>query len=53
MALAADPAASTYITADKAKEIALADAGVTAAEAVFLKARLDFDDGRIDRKSVV
>ena len=47
VALAADPAASTYITADKAKEIALADAGVTAAEAVFLKARLDFDDGRM------
>ena len=47
VALASDPAASTYITADKAKEIALADAGVTAAEAVFLKARLDFDDGRM------
>ena len=41
----AAPADSSEITADKAKEIALADAGVDAANAVFKKAELDFDDG--------
>lgn len=37
---------SSYISADRAKEIALADAGVPAADAVFLRAQLDWDDGR-------
>ena len=42
-----EPAAdnSGEITADKAKEVALADAGVDASAAVFKKADLDFDDG--------
>lgn len=44
--LAADPNAAAYITADKAKEIALNHAGVKAADAVFLLAGLDWDDGR-------
>ena len=36
-----------YITAERAKEIALKDAGVSAADAVFLRANLDWDDGRM------
>ena len=40
------PESSSYITQSRAKEIALADAGVKAANAVFLKASLDWDDGR-------
>ena len=39
------PESSSYITQSRAKEIALADAGVKAANAVFLKASLDWDDG--------
>lgn len=46
-ALAADPNAASYITADKAKEIALNHAGVKAADAVFLMAGLDWDDGQV------
>lgn len=46
MALAADPNAGSYITAEKARELALAHARVNAAEAVFLKTRLDREDGR-------
>lgn len=46
-ALAADPNAAAYITADKAKEIALNHAGVKAADAVFLMAGLDWDDGQV------
>lgn len=46
-ALAADPNAGSYITADKAKEIALDHAGVKAADAVFLVAGLDWDDGKV------
>ena len=38
--------ASGYITADRAKEIALADAGVKASAVVFIRAELDRDDGR-------
>lgn len=34
------------ISVERAKEIALADAGVKASKAVFVKARLDWDDGR-------
>ena len=45
---ASDPNSGSYIGVDKAKEIALADAGVNAADAVFLKARLDRDDGRVE-----
>lgn len=37
-----------YISAERAKEIALADAGVQAADAVFLRAQLDWDDGRAE-----
>ena len=39
---------SSYISAERAKEIALADAGVAAADAVFLRAQLDWDDGRAE-----
>lgn len=46
--LAGDPAASTYITPARAREIALGHAGVAAADAVFLKTRLDWDDGRME-----
>lgn len=45
-ALATDPNAAAYITAGKAKEIALSHAGVKDADAVFLQAGLDWDDGR-------
>lgn len=34
------------ITAERAKEIALSDAGVSASNAVFKKVKLDWDDGR-------
>ena len=46
MALAADPAASTYISADRAKEIALQHAGVKAADTVFLLTKLDWEYGQ-------
>ena len=36
----------SYISAERAKEIAVADAGVAAADAVFLRAQLDWEDGR-------
>lgn len=39
-------ASASYIGADRAKEIALADAGLKEADAVFLKANLERDDGR-------
>ncbi len=44
--LSEDPDADDYITRAEAKEIALDDAGVKASNAVFLKAELDWDDGR-------
>ena len=44
--IATDPTASSYITADRAKEIALEHAGISASNAVFVKAGLDWDDGR-------
>lgn len=47
MALAADPNAADYIAADKAKEIALRHAGVAAADAVFLRTKLDREDGKV------
>lgn len=46
-ALTTDPNAAAYITAEKAKEIALDHAGVKAADAVFLLAGLDWDDGKV------
>ena len=46
--LASNTSAADYITADKAKEIALQHAGVSAADAVFVKAGLDWDDGRVE-----
>ena len=42
---AANQESGSEITEDKAKEIALKDAGVDASAAVFKKANLDFDDG--------
>lgn len=36
------------ISADRAKEIALADAGINANDAVFKKVKLDRDDGRLE-----
>ena len=38
----------TYISASKAKSIALSDAGVKSSQARFTKAKLDRDDGRIE-----
>ncbi len=46
--LASNASAAGYITADEAKEIALQHAGVQAADAVFVKAGLDWDDGRVE-----
>lgn len=45
--LATDPNAASYIAVEKAKEIALAHAGVQPADAVFVQARLDREDGRV------
>ena len=39
------PDADDFLTAEEAKEIALEDAGVRASKAVFLKVKLDWDDG--------
>ena len=46
LALTAGAFAAGRLTKDEAKKIALKEAGVTAAEATFTKARLDYDDGR-------
>lgn len=46
MVLAADPDSGRYITAARARELALRHANVDAAQAVFLKTRLDREDGR-------
>ena len=46
LTLAAGAFAAGRLTKDEAKTIALDKAGVTAAEATFTKARLDYDDGR-------
>ena len=40
-------ASSNYITVERAKQIALNDAGVKESSAVFLRANLDWDDGRM------
>jgi len=45
-AVASDPKSGSYITAEKAKSLALADAGVAAADALILKASLDWEDGK-------
>ena len=47
MVLAADPNAASYITADRARELALQHAGVSSAEAVFLQTKLDREGGVI------
>ena len=41
-------ASGDYISADRAKQIALNDAGVKESAAVFLRANLDWDDGRME-----
>ena len=46
LALTAGAFAAGRLTKDEAKQIALKEAGVTAAEATFTKAWLDYDDGR-------
>ena len=46
LALTAGAFAAGRLTKDEAKQIALDKAGVTAAEATFTKARLDYDGGR-------
>ncbi len=45
-AKAADPQAGEYITAEKAKALALADAGVKEQDALFLKSYLEWEDGK-------
>lgn len=42
-----NPSGTGTISADRAKEIALADAGVSAGSVVFTKVKLDWDDGRM------
>ena len=46
--IASTPTASDYITVEKAKSIALEHAGVKADDAVFVKAGLDWDDGKVE-----
>ena len=45
--IASTPGTANYITAEQAKRAALRHAGVKAGEAVFVKAGLDWDDGRV------
>ena len=45
--IASTPGASNYITVEKAKSAALNHAGVKASDAIFVKAGLDWDDGRV------
>lgn len=45
--IASTPSASNYITVEKAKSVALSHAGVNANDAIFVKAGLDWDDGRV------
>lgn len=45
--IASTPSASNYITAQQAKNAALSHAGVSANDAIFVKAGLDWDDGRV------
>ena len=46
LALTAGAFAAGRLSKEEAKQIALDKAGVTAAEATFTKAKLDYDDGR-------
>lgn len=39
---------ASAISIDKAKEIALTHAGISASDATFTKAKLDHDDGRVE-----
>ncbi len=48
LALAAGVYAADRFSKEEAKQIALNKAGVTAAEATFTKAKLDYDDGRVE-----
>lgn len=43
-----DSTATDYVGLSTAKAVALADAGVNSANAEFIKARLDYDDGRAE-----
>ena len=45
--VASTPGASNYITAEQAKSAALKHAGVNASDAIFVKAGLDWDDGKV------
>ena len=45
--IASTPGASDYITVDEAKSAALSHAGVKAGDAIFVKAGLDWEDGRV------
>lgn len=45
--IASTPDASNYITAEQAKSAALKHAGVNASDAIFVKAGLDWDDGKV------
>lgn len=45
--IASTPDASNYITAEQAKSAALSHAGVSANDAIFVKAGLDWDDGKV------
>lgn len=45
--IASTPNASNYITAEQAKSAALSHAGVSANDAIFVKAGLDWDDGKV------
>ena len=40
------PSTGTTITAERAKEIALSDAGLSASQVSFIRSQLDWDDGR-------
>ena len=45
--MASTPGTSNYITAEQAKSAALKHAGVNASDAIFVKAGLDWDDGKV------
>ncbi len=45
---ASNTSSANYITADRAKEIALANAGLSSSQVSFVKAQFDWDDGRAE-----
>ncbi len=45
-AFSSDPDSGSYISTEKARELALADAGVNANDALFLKSCLDWENGK-------